>query len=212
MAGIAAPGSAASSPHPPLLAAVPSRRVYVIELEREAGKRRDPRIPWVYVGSSSRSPEQRFEQHLEGYKSARLVKRFARRLRPDLYEDLEPVRSSKEAVKAEKARARELARCGFVAHCDGISYGEGEGDWTDWGEERLRPVVRFVDAATAELIEAAFSPLDPDRCAQLLRGERGFWVADYIDPADPPPAYGLFAHVTHSALLRRTKRLTAERA
>ena len=190
-----------------------SRRVYVIELEREAGKRRDPRIPWVYVGSSVRTPEERFEQHLEGYKSARLVKRFAKRLRPDLYEDLEPVRGgSKAAVKAEKARARELARAGFVAHCDGISYGKGEGAWKEWGEERLRPVIRFVDAAAAELMEAAFSPLDPDRCAQLLRGERGFWIADYIDVDDPPPAFGTFAHVTHAALLRRTKRLAAERA
>ena len=115
-------------------------------------------------------------------------------------------------MKAEKARARELARAGFVAHCDGISYGKGEGDWKEWGEERLRPVIRFVDAAAAELMEAAFSPLDPDRCAQLLRGERGFWIADYIDVDDPPPAFGTFAHVTHAALLRRTKRLAAERA
>lgn len=189
-----------------------SRRVYVIELEREAGVRRDPRIPWVYVGSSVRTPEERFEQHLEGYKSARLVKRFAKRLRPDLFEDREPVRGgSKAAVKAEKARARELARAGFVAHCDGVSYGKGEGDWREWGEERLRPVVAFVDTAAAELYDGAFSPLDPDRCAQLLRGERGFWIADYIDVEDPPPAFGMFAHVTHAALFRRTKRVAAGR-
>jgi hypothetical protein len=42
-------------------------RVYVIELAREAGRRRDPRIPWVYVGSSARDPETRFEQHRRGY-------------------------------------------------------------------------------------------------------------------------------------------------
>ena len=76
-------------------------RVYVIELSREAGKRRDPRIPWVYVGSSARDPEIRFEQHRRGYKSSGRVKRFALRLRPDLYDDIEPMRSSARARAAE---------------------------------------------------------------------------------------------------------------
>ena len=98
-------------------------RVYVIELDRAAGRRRDPRIPWVYVGSSARSPEKRFEQHRDGYRSSGLVKRFAVRLRPDLYEDLGPFKGSRLAREAEIARAVELAGCGFVAHCDGTSYG-----------------------------------------------------------------------------------------
>jgi hypothetical protein len=181
---------------------VPSR-VYVIELDRAAGRRRDPRIPWVYVGSSARSPEVRFAQHQRGYKSARLVKRFALRLRPDLYEDLGSFRGSKTACRAEKKRARELADCGFVAHCDGTSYGLREGDWSEWDAERLEPVLSHVDAAVAELIESAFKPLSPLPCAQLLRGELGFWVADYIDQLDPPPAYGQFAHVQLPALRER---------
>ncbi len=182
-----------------------TRRVYVIELGRAAGRRRDPRLPWLYVGSSARSPEERFEQHLNGYKSARIVKKHPLRLRPDLYEDLDPIRrgGSNGAVKAEKARARELARCGFVAHCDGVSYGKGEGDWVEWGEARLAPVAHLVDEAAEELRDAAFTPLDPERCVQLLRGERGFWLADYIDVEDPPPAFGLFPHVTPAALARR---------
>src|SRR5688500_16575598 len=96
-------------------------RVYVIELTAEAGRRRDPRIPWVYVGSSARDPEMRFAQHRRGYKSARLVKRFALRLRPDLYEDLPEFARSTQALEAEGARARELAEAGFVAHTDGVS-------------------------------------------------------------------------------------------
>ena len=181
------------------------KRVYVIELDRAAGRRRDPRIPWVYVGSSARSPEQRFAQHERGYKSARLVKRFGLRLRPDLYEDLDPIRGSKKACAAEKKRARELADCGFVAHCDGTSYGIREGDWSEWDAERLEPVLAHVDAAVDELNESAFKPLEPVRCAQLLRGELGFWVADYIDQLDPPPAYGQFAHVGLEALLERVE-------
>ncbi len=181
------------------------KRVYVIELDPGAGRRRDPRIPWVYVGSSARSPQERFEQHLRGYKSARLVKRFAMRLRPDLYEDLGPFRGSKKATTAEKARARELAECGFIAHCDGTSYGQRSGYWEEWDEERLRPVREHVDAAIDELNESSFRPLSPQQCAQLLHGERGFWVADYIDQLDPPPSYGQFAHVRPDALLERVE-------
>ena len=184
-------------------------RVYVIELDPAAGKRRDPRLPWLYVGSSARAPEKRFEQHRSGYKSARLVKRFALRLRPDLYEDLNPIKGSKVAVKAEKARACELARCGFVAHCDGVSYGKGEGDWVEWGEARLEAVAHFVDEAARELTEAAFQPLELAECARLLHGERGFWVAGYLDQADPPPAYGLFPHVRVDVLRERAERIAA---
>jgi hypothetical protein len=184
-----------------------ARRVYVIELERAAGRRRDPRLPWLYVGSSARSPERRFEQHLSGYRSAGLVKRFALRLRPDLYEDLDSLRSSRAAVEAEAERARELASCGFVAHCDGVSYGKGSADWTEWGEGRIEPVAHFVDEAARELTKAAFEPLSPGDCARLLHGEHGFWVRSYLDQDDPPPGYGMFPHVSLAALRRRVESL-----
>ncbi len=180
-------------------------RVYVIELDRSAGRRRDPRIPWVYVGSSARSPEERFDQHQRGYKSARIVKRHALRLRPDLYEDLGSFKGSKTACRAEKKRARELADCGFVAHCDGTSHGIREGDWSEWDAERLEPVLDYVDAAAAELRESSFKPVSPLQCARLLHGELGFWVADYIDQLDPPPSYGLFAHVQLEVLRERVE-------
>lgn len=187
-------------------------RVYVIELDRAAGRRRDPRIPWVYVGSSSRDPELRFGQHRRGYKSAGLVRRFGVRLRPDLYHDLGHFRRSGDAREAELARARELAGCGFVAHSDGTSHGLDEGRWEEWGADRLERVAGHVDAAATELIACAFGPLDPEDCARLLRGERGFWVADYIDADDPPPAYGLFAHARLEALAARAAELDRSRA
>ena len=181
-------------------------RVYVIELDRAAGRRRDPRIPWVYVGSSARSPEKRFEQHRDGYRSSGLVKRFAVRLRPDLYEDLGSFKGSKTACRAERERARDLADCGFVAHSDGTSYGKGEGNWTEWDAERLEPVREHLDAAAAELAESAFEPLSSERCARLLWGEHGFWVPRFIDQDDPPPAYGQFAHVRLDVLERHLAR------
>ncbi|HYH62960.1 MAG TPA: hypothetical protein VD766_13915 [Solirubrobacterales bacterium] len=177
-------------------------RVYVVELEHGAGPRRDPRIPWVYVGSSARDPELRLAQHKRGYRSSGLVKRFAVRLRPDLYEDLEPLKTSRLGVEAEAERARELAACGFVAHSDGTSWGEGSGTWQEWDVDRLRPIARHVEAAVHDLTEAAFERLEPSECARLLHGERGFWVERYLDPGDPPPAYGLFPHVQLSALER----------
>ena len=179
-------------------------RVYVIELEPAAGRRRDPRIPWVYVGSSARSPKDRFSQHKRGYKSAGIVKRHARRLRPDLYEDIAPIRGSRQAVVAEIKRAEELAACGFVAHCDGTSYGRDGGHWSEWDAERLEPVLGHLDAAIAELAASTFEPIDAEQCAALLHGERQFWIRDYIDQEDPPPSYSQFAHVK--------RRLLAERA
>jgi hypothetical protein len=178
-------------------------RVYVIELAREAGRRRDPRIPWVYVGSSARDPETRFEQHRNGYRSARLVKRFALRLRPDLYEDLGAFRGSRLAREGELRRARELADCGFVAHCDGTSYGRDVADWSEWDAPRLEPVISHLDAAALDLAGAAFRPLTAERAAHLLHGEYGFWVRDYIDQDDPPPGYGLFPHVRVDVLENR---------
>ncbi|MDQ3759396.1 MAG: hypothetical protein M3331_05600 [Actinomycetota bacterium] len=175
-------------------------RVYVIELALGAGPRRDPRIPWVYVGSSARDGELRFAQHRRGYRSSGLVKRFALRLRPDLYDDLGPLRTSKEGVRAEGERARELAACGFVAHSDGTSYGKGAGGWEEWSYERLGLVADHVEAAADELIAGAFEPLGQRDCARLLYGERGFWVERYLDTADPPPPYGMFAHVRLGAL------------
>ncbi|MEZ5155248.1 MAG: hypothetical protein R2718_03965 [Solirubrobacterales bacterium] len=182
-----------------------SSRVYVIELARAAGRRRDPRIPWVYVGSSARDPEIRFAQHRRGYRSSGIVKRFALHLRPDLYDDLPAFRSSAAAREAEQERARELAACGFVAHSDGTSYGRDAGAWEEWGPRRLEVVARHVEQSARELSESSFTALDADRCAALLRGERGFWVADHLDPADPPPSYGRFAHVGIAALRERVE-------
>jgi len=186
-------------------------RVYVVELSPGAGPRRDARIPWVYVGSSARDPELRLAQHRRGYRSSGLVKRFASRLRPDLYDDLDPLPSSKAGVSAETERARELAACGFVAHSDGTSYGKGSGEWAEWDADRVAPVGEHVKRAARELAEASFEPITPSMCARLLYGERGFWVERFLDPGDPPPAYGLFPHVRLETLEQTARTVAAAR-
>ena len=170
--------------------------MYVIELSPEAGRRRDPRIPWVYVGSSARDPEIRFDQHRRGYRSSGLVKRFALRLRPDLYDDLAPFSGSVGAREAELARARELAALRLRR--------PQRRHLLRQGRRRLDRVGRSAGSSRSaptstpprgELFESAFEPLSVDQCARLLYGEHGFWVRDHIDQDDPPPAYGMFAHV-----------------
>lgn len=94
-------------------------RLYVIELHDAVGARERPDRPWVYVGLTSKTPEERFEEHRTGARTrrgplfSRVVHRHGLRLRPDLYER-EPVRYSFEDGRtAEEALAERLRRKGY---------------------------------------------------------------------------------------------------
>jgi predicted GIY-YIG superfamily endonuclease len=81
--------------------------VYVVLLE-------DPRraCRWgLYVGETSRDPDQRFDQHKTGYKASRWVNRFGVRLLPDLVAHLTPL-ARWEAIELEAALAEEFTRAG----------------------------------------------------------------------------------------------------
>ncbi len=69
--------------------------------------------PCVYVGSTGLSPEQRLENHLNGYKASRIVERYGIRLLPDLYEDMNPM-SYEEALETEALLARNLRMAGYT--------------------------------------------------------------------------------------------------
>lgn len=91
--------------------------VYVIELDdavrtkkrfRDANPRmRESKEP-LYVGSSVRSPDERFDQHKEGYKGNRYVRKFGLELRPDLYEQYNPIPSRADALEIEEYLAGRL--------------------------------------------------------------------------------------------------------
>ena len=94
-------------------------RLYVIELSGDVGPRTQPNLPWVYVGQTTLSAEERFEQHRSGARNAkgRLYStwphKYGSRLRPDLY-DTEPLLFSKEdAVQAERVLAQRLEQLGY---------------------------------------------------------------------------------------------------
>lgn len=80
--------------------------VYVIELDDDVGDRIDPSKPCVYVGSSWHEPDERFRQHLAGYRSSRYVRKHGVRLRPRLFHHLNPFpdRASAEAMEVELGR------------------------------------------------------------------------------------------------------------
>ncbi len=105
-------------------------RVYVIELSKkiftERKKFRDANpqfngvLECLYVGMSSKTPEERFEQHKSGYRnkkghniSSAFVQKYGRYLRPSLYQNIELL-TKLEALAMEEKLALDLRRKGYA--------------------------------------------------------------------------------------------------
>jgi predicted GIY-YIG superfamily endonuclease len=105
-------------------------RVYVIELSkkifterkkfREANPQFNGVLECLYVGMSSKSPEERFKQHKTGYRnkkghniSSAFVQQYGRYLRPSLYTYLKEMNRA-DALRAEEALALDLRRKGYA--------------------------------------------------------------------------------------------------
>jgi len=106
---------------------MPSYRIYVIELNRrvfnentrfrKANPQFNPVLECLYVGMTSKTPKERYEQHVNGSLSKRghklassIVKKYGSFLRPSLYNHLEPVKTKKEALALEEKLTLELKR------------------------------------------------------------------------------------------------------
>ena len=96
--------------------------VYVVLLSKtvlreravlRANPDRNPKKPCVYVGMTGLTPEQRIENHLNGYKAAKVVKKYGLRLLPELYEDMNPM-SYAQAVETEVLVAKNLRKAGYT--------------------------------------------------------------------------------------------------
>lgn len=102
-------------------------RVYVIELSkrvfrenrrfREANPQFNGVLQCLYVGMTSKTPKERFEQHKTGYRnkkghklSSSIVQKYGLYLRPSLYNHIDPVSTRAEALELEKQLALELRR------------------------------------------------------------------------------------------------------
>ena len=101
----------------------PGCRVYVVRLgpeaghdkkQREANPDKDPDKPWVYVGQSVKSADERFRQHKDGVRSARLVRKYGESLMTELYDHLGPL-IRRDAEAAEARLAHQLREEGYGA-------------------------------------------------------------------------------------------------
>jgi predicted GIY-YIG superfamily endonuclease len=83
--------------------------VYVVYLRNPRG---DGKAGY-YVGMTGLSPEQRFQNHKNGRKAARVVTKHGERLVPKLYEHLNPMTFEK-AKEMEGALADSLRKRGYL--------------------------------------------------------------------------------------------------
>jgi hypothetical protein len=85
--------------------------VYVVYLRNPRG---DGKAAY-YVGMTGLTPEQRFLNHRNGIKAARIVRRFGERLVPRLYAHLNPMPYAK-AKQMEVMLADSLRKRGYVVY------------------------------------------------------------------------------------------------
>ena len=85
--------------------------VYVVYLRNPKG---DGRAGY-YVGMTGLTPEERFNNHKQGIKAARVVRRFGERLVPRLYSHLNPM-PFRKAVEMEVMLAESLRKRGFKVY------------------------------------------------------------------------------------------------
>jgi len=101
--------------------------IYVVELSkrvftenrkfREANPQFNGVLQCLYVGMTSKTPKERFEQHKSGYKnkkgykiSSNIVEKYGMYLRPSLYNHIDSIATRDAALKMEETLALELRR------------------------------------------------------------------------------------------------------
>ncbi|MEM1340543.1 MAG: ribose-5-phosphate isomerase [Bacteroidota bacterium] len=102
-------------------------QVYVVELSkrvftesakfREANPQFNGVLQCLYVGMTSKTPKERFEEHKSGYRtkkghqlSSKIVQKYGMYLRPSLYNHIDPMPTRLEALEMEKKLALSLRR------------------------------------------------------------------------------------------------------
>jgi len=97
-------------------------RVYIIDLKKSVMKdrrfrERNPQYregaPCVYVGSTGRPVDVRFQQHLADYKANRYARDYGKRLRTGDMKAIRPRRTSGSIVRKECQVAQELQERGW---------------------------------------------------------------------------------------------------
>jgi hypothetical protein len=98
--------------------------VYVVELDkdvitsrkfRKANPSMNPNLPCFYVGQSYHLPKIRFQQHKNGYKANRFVKKYGLRLCHNLFKKFNPIKTREDAEAIERYIAYTLRSKGHGA-------------------------------------------------------------------------------------------------
>ncbi len=101
--------------------------IYVIELSkrvftenkkfREANPQFNGVLQCLYVGMTSKTPQERFAQHISGYRnkkghklSSNIVEKYGMYLRPSLYNHIGPIHTRAGALQMEETLALSLRR------------------------------------------------------------------------------------------------------
>lgn len=80
---------------------------------------RNPARPHFYVGSTGRTPEERFAAHMQGGRTAsEWVHRYGVRLAPEIYADLPTFADRAAAERLEDEVAERLRRLGCGVACN----------------------------------------------------------------------------------------------
>ncbi|MCO4820812.1 MAG: ribose-5-phosphate isomerase [Flavobacteriaceae bacterium] len=102
-------------------------RIYVVELSKRvftqnskfrlANPQFNGALQCLYVGMTSKTPKERFEQHKTGYRnkkgykiSSNIVEKYGLYLRPSLYNHIDALPTRAAALKMEETLALELRR------------------------------------------------------------------------------------------------------
>lgn len=119
-------------------------QVYVVRLKNSVWKQRkyreanpdyQPGRPHVYVGSTGKTPEERFAQHMAGEaKFSPIVRRFGKKLFPWAYRRLPSLRDRRRAERLEERVALRLRRRGWGVWYNARPLDEGLGEQRPWSE------------------------------------------------------------------------------
>jgi hypothetical protein len=87
--------------------------IYIINLVDESGSDPAPR-KWVYVGETSKTPEERFDEHKNGTRDNKDAREHGRDLNYDLMKDIPQVRFRQDSQWLEADTGEKLRSRGYV--------------------------------------------------------------------------------------------------
>ncbi len=87
--------------------------IYIINLVDESGSDPSPR-KWVYVGETSKTPEERFDEHKNGTRDNKAAREHGRDLNYDLMKGIPQVRFKQDSKWLEADTGEKLRSRGYV--------------------------------------------------------------------------------------------------